>query len=49
MKGYYLENYGVPPDIPVDNAPEDFLAGRDAQLEEAVDVLKQEIATGGGR
>jgi tricorn protease len=43
VKGYNLENYGVPPDVLVDNAPEDFLAGRDAQLEKAVDVLKEQI------
>jgi tricorn protease len=43
VKGYNLENYGVPPDIDVDNTPEDFLAGRDAQLEKAVEVLKLEI------
>jgi tricorn protease len=43
VKGYNLENYGVPPDVDVDNTPEDFLAGRDAQIEKAVDVLKDEI------
>ena len=43
VKGYNLENYGVPPDVDVDNTPEDFLAGRDAQLEKAVEVLKGEI------
>ena len=43
VKGYNLENYGVPPDVDVDNTPEDFLAGRDAQLEKAVDVLKEEL------
>jgi tricorn protease len=43
VKGYNLENYGVPPDVYVDNTPEDFLAGRDAQLEKAVEVLKAEI------
>ena len=41
--GTNLENYGVPPDIYVDNTPEDFLAGRDAQLEKAVEVLKVQI------
>jgi tricorn protease len=41
--GTNLENYGVPPDIYVDNTPEDFLAGRDAQLEKAVEVLKAQI------
>ncbi len=46
VKGYNLENYGVPPDVDVDNTPEDFLAGRDAQLEKAVEVLKEEIKAG---
>ena len=43
VKGYNLENYGVPPDVYVDNTPEDFLKGRDAQLEKAVEVLKAEL------
>jgi tricorn protease len=38
-----MENYGVQPDIRVDNAPEDNLAGRDRQLEAAVDVLMKEL------
>jgi tricorn protease len=38
-----LENYGVPPDVYVDNTPEDFLKGRDAQIEKAVEVLKEEM------
>jgi tricorn protease len=49
VKGYNLENYGVPPDVYVDNTPEDFLAGRDAQLEKAVEVLKQEIESNKAR
>ncbi len=57
VKGYNLENYGVPPDVYVDNLPEDFLAGRDAQLEKAVEVLKaqikgdktRELQAGGGK
>jgi tricorn protease len=37
-----MENYGVQPDIRVDNSPEDNLAGRDRQLEVAVeDLMKQ--------
>lgn len=40
-----LENYGVPPDVYVDNTPADFLAGLDAQLKKAVDVLKEELKT----
>jgi tricorn protease len=41
--GTNLENYGVPPDVYVDNTPEDFLKGRDAQLEKAVTVLQEEL------
>lgn len=43
VTGQNLENYGVPPDVYVDNTPEDFLKGRDAQIEKAVEVLKEEI------
>ncbi|HTU92398.1 MAG TPA: S41 family peptidase, partial [Gemmataceae bacterium] len=39
-----LENYGVPPDVYVDNTPDDFLKGRDAQIEKAVETLKEEAA-----
>jgi tricorn protease len=41
--GINMENYGVPPDIYIDNTPTDFLNGRDAQLEKAVDVLKEQL------
>jgi tricorn protease len=43
VKGYNLENYGVPPDVYVDNTPADFLQGRDAQLEKAVEVVQSQI------
>jgi tricorn protease len=43
VNGTNLENYGVPPDVYVDNTPEDILQGRDAQLEKAVEVLKEEL------
>ena len=42
-KGQDMENYGVPPDVEVDNTPLDFLAGHDRQVEKAVEVLKGEI------
>jgi tricorn protease len=42
--GQNMENYGVPPDVYVDNTPDDFLKGRDAQIEKAVEVLKAELA-----
>ena len=41
--GQNMENYGVPPDVYVDNTPGDFLKGRDAQIEKAVEVLKAEM------
>jgi tricorn protease len=43
VSGTNLENYGVPPDVYVDNTPADFLKGRDAQVEKAVEVLKEEM------
>ncbi len=48
ISGQNLENYGVPPDVYVDNTPADFLKGHDAQLAKAVDVLKVEIAARAG-
>jgi tricorn protease len=41
--GENMENYGVPPDVHVDNTPSDFIKGRDAQIEKAVEVLKAEM------
>jgi tricorn protease len=43
VSGQNLENFGVPPDVYVDNTPEDFLKGRDAQLERAIAVLQEEL------
>lgn len=34
--GWQIENYGTDPDIEVDNAPQDYAAGRDSQLERAI-------------
>ncbi len=41
-----MENYGVQPDIAVENTPEDNLAGRDRQLEVAVEELLKELQGG---
>jgi len=41
--GEVMENYGVAPDIAVENTPEDDLADRDRQLETAVNELLKEI------
>lgn len=38
-----MENYGVQPDIAVENSPEDNLAGRDKQLEASVQELLKEL------
>jgi tricorn protease len=38
-----MENFGVPPDILVDNSPEDHLAGKDRQLEVAIQELLKEL------
>lgn len=48
VDGENMENYGVPPDVYVDNLPADFLKGRDAQLEKAVEVLKADLAKRSG-
>jgi tricorn protease len=42
-KGENFENWGVPPDVLVDNTPDDFLAGRDRQVERAVEVLREQL------
>ncbi len=43
VTGQNMENYGVPPDVHIDNTPGDFIKGRDAQIEKAVEVLKAEM------
>jgi tricorn protease len=43
VNGTNLENHGIVPDVYVDNTPEDFFAGRDAQVEKAVEVLRGEL------
>jgi tricorn protease len=41
--GQNMENYGVPPDVLVDNTPADFLSGHDRQVEKAIEVLRSEM------
>jgi tricorn protease len=41
--GTNLENYGVPPDVLIDNTPPDFLSGHDRQIEKAIEVLQSEM------
>ena len=41
--GWIVENEGVPPDIEVDQTPADVIAGRDPQLEKAIEVVMAEL------
>ena len=42
--GFGIENEGVPPDIEVEQTPKDILAGRDPQLEKAIEVALAALA-----
>ena len=44
-----FENVQIVETVALQFADDDFLKGRDAQLEKAVEVLKAEIAAGGGK
>ncbi len=41
--GFVVENVGVPPDIEVEQLPADVIAGRDPQLEKAIEVILAEL------
>ncbi len=45
--GWAVENYGTDPEIDIDNAPQDAAAGRDRQLETALEVAMKKVAAGG--
>lgn len=42
-EGWIVENEGVPPDIEVEQTPADVIAGRDPQLERAIQVVMDEL------
>ena len=42
-QGWVVENEGVAPDIEVEQLPKDVIAGRDPQLEKAIDLMKAEL------
>jgi tricorn protease len=42
-EGWVVENEGVPPDIEVEQTPADVIAGRDPQLERAIQVVLDEL------
>jgi tricorn protease len=41
--GFIVENVGVPPDIEVEQWPKDLIAGRDPQLEKAIEVVLEHL------
>jgi tricorn protease len=41
--GWIIENEGVPPDIEIEQLPADVIAGRDPQLEKAIEILMDEL------
>lgn len=43
-EGFIIENAGVPPDIEIDITPRDWAAGRDPQLDKAIEVVMQQLA-----
>ncbi len=42
-QGWVVENEGVPPDIDIEQKPADLAAGRDPQLEKAIEVILAEL------
>lgn len=42
-EGFIVENVGVPPDIEVEQTPALVIAGRDPQLEKAIEVILEEL------
>jgi tricorn protease len=43
-EGFGIENVGVPPDIEIEVTPRDYAAGKDAQLDKAIEVVMKQLA-----
>src|SRR5262249_40363198 len=41
--GFGVENEGVPPDVEVEQYPADVIAGKDPQLEKAIEIVLKEL------
>jgi tricorn protease len=41
--GFVIENEGVAPDVDVEQTPKDVIAGRDPQLEKAIEIVMAEL------
>ena len=44
-EGYGVENVGVPPDVEVEITPKDFIAGKDPQLDKAIELALAALKT----
>jgi tricorn protease len=42
-QGYGIENVGTPPDVEVEQWPADVIAGKDPQLDKAIDIILQQL------
>ena len=43
--GFIVEKEGVAPDVEVEQTPKEVIAGRDPQLEKAIEVVLKELET----
>ncbi len=43
VEGWSIENQGVPPDVEVEQWPADLIAGKDPQLEKAIEIVMKEL------
>jgi tricorn protease len=43
-EGFTVENEGVAPDVEVEQTPKDVIAGKDPQLERAIEIVLAELA-----
>jgi tricorn protease len=43
--GWGVENYGTDPDIVIDNRPQEYINGQDAQLERAIKEIETLLST----
>ncbi len=42
--GWGVENYGTDPDVDIDITPQDYVAGRDPQMEKAIEMVQELLA-----
>jgi tricorn protease len=45
-EGFTVENEGVPPDVEVEQTPKEVIAGRDPQLEKAIEIVLEQLGPG---